>query len=55
MRTFGLVGIQKNAAWVRALLCKLQKSVQSTRSASDKVYQLFMSFDFPFVRLFGVR
>ena len=40
MRTFGLVGIQKNAAWVRALLCKLQKSVQSTRSASDKVYQL---------------
>ena len=40
MRTFGLVGIQKNAAWVRALLCKLQKSVQSTRSASDKAYQL---------------
>jgi hypothetical protein len=27
-------------AWVRARLCKLQKKVQSIRSASDKVYQL---------------
>jgi hypothetical protein len=26
--------------WVRAQLCKLQKRVHSTRSASDKVYQL---------------
>jgi hypothetical protein len=27
-------------AWVRAPLCKLQKMVHSTCSASDKVYQL---------------
>jgi hypothetical protein len=27
-------------AWVRARLCKLQKRVHSTHSASDKVYQL---------------
>jgi len=27
-------------AWVRAQLCKLQKMLHSTRSASDKVYQL---------------
>ena len=27
-------------AWVRARLCNLQKRVHSTRSASDKVYQL---------------
>jgi hypothetical protein len=27
-------------AWVRARLCKLQKMVHSTRSASDKAYQL---------------
>ena len=29
-----------NTAWVRARLCKLQKRMHSTRSASDKVYQL---------------
>jgi hypothetical protein len=29
-----------NTAWVRARLCKLQKRVHSTRSASDKVDQL---------------
>jgi hypothetical protein len=29
-----------NTAWVRARLCKLPKRVYSTRSASDKVYQL---------------
>ena len=29
-----------NTAWVRARLCKLQKMVHSTRSASDKAYQL---------------
>jgi len=28
-----------NTAWVRARLCKLQKRVHSTHSASDKVYQ----------------
>ena len=27
-------------AWVPARLCKLQKKVHSTRSTSDKVYQL---------------
>jgi hypothetical protein len=27
-------------AWVRARLCRLQKWVHSTRSVSDKVYQL---------------
>jgi hypothetical protein len=31
-----------NMAWVRAWLCKLQKRVHSTRSASDKVYQLLV-------------
>ena len=29
-----------NTAWVRARLCKLQKTVHWTRNASDKVYQL---------------
>ena len=29
-----------NTAWVRARLCKLQKWVHSTGSASDKAYQL---------------
>ena len=29
-----------NTAWIRARLCKLQKRVHSTRSASNKVYQL---------------
>ena len=29
-----------NSTWFRARLCKLQKRVHSTRSASDKVYQL---------------
>jgi hypothetical protein len=29
-----------NTAWVRARLCKLQQRVHSTRSVSDKVYQL---------------
>ena len=29
-----------NTAWVCAQLCKLQKRVHSTRSASDNVYQL---------------
>ena len=29
-----------NTAWVRARLCKLQKTVHWTRTASDKVYQL---------------
>jgi hypothetical protein len=29
-----------NTVWVRALLCKLQQRVHSTRSASDKVYRL---------------
>jgi hypothetical protein len=30
-----------NTAWVRTRLCKLQKRVHSTRSASDRAYQLF--------------
>ena len=29
-----------NTAWVRARICKLQKRVHSTRSASDKAYEL---------------
>ena len=29
-----------NTAWVRSRVCKSQKRVHSTRSASDKVYQL---------------
>ena len=29
-----------NTAWVRTPLCKLQKRVHSTQSASDQVYQL---------------
>jgi hypothetical protein len=29
-----------NTAWVRARLCNLQKRMHSTRSASDKAYQL---------------
>jgi hypothetical protein len=29
-----------NTTWVRARVCKLQKRLHSTRSASDKVYQL---------------